>query len=516
MEQIPSWAWALFALAASAGAAWLWLGRSSLLAGMTELKQQLQAQRDRSESLLREAARLPDLLKRMADTESKLQQLDQELKICSAREAGASASLASARAAQEQLGKERESLLGQLDTAARENSAISSRLAKAIAERDSAIEAHAQTRTFLDDAQSKLKTAFIEAASKVFDDKATALDKQITESATTSQTGLERTLKPFADKLGEFQLELRKLGGDQATNLSTLVGSINQLQSLNQTMATSADNLTRALKGNAKTRGDWGEMILDTVLKSSGLEEGSNYRKQDTGRDEDTGKLLRPDVIVDLPDGRQVVVDSKVNLVAWADANNAESPAEYQEALLRHTAALRTHVRDLADKNYPGSLGTSALDLTVMFIPIEGALAAALAVNPELQAEAFKRKVVFASPNTLMAMLRVVERLWTRDKLQRQVGIIGSEAGKLLDALSSFVEEFNEIETRIAAAGKAFGAAKRRLSDSEQSVYARARRLVEAGAKGRKSLPQELAPVAEVAPSLGVDPAGIDSSQPEG
>jgi DNA recombination protein RmuC len=138
-----------------------------------------------------------------------------------------------------------------------------------------------------------------------------------------------------------------------------------------------------------------------------------------------------------------------------------------------------------------------------MFVPIEGALAAALEFNPGLQAEAFERKVVFVSPNTLMAMLRVVERLWTRDKLQRQVGIIGDEAGKLLDALSAFITDFDEIEAKLESGQKAFRAARNRLADSPQSVIARARRLVEAGAKGKRPLHEALLPVA------GADPGTL-------
>lgn len=457
MEQMPLWGWSLVAVVALLGIAWRWLA-------IRDLSNQLKVEREKSLDLLREAARLPDLLAR--NTESEVAR----------------------------------------DEARKEIASLSRQLATANAEHKAAIDSHAETRSFLTEAQEQLRTAFLAASSKVFDDKATALDRQIKVSAETSKTGLETTLKPFAEKLNAFQEELKRLSSEQATSVSTLTGSITQLQTLNQTMATSTDNLTRALKGNAKTRGDWGEMILDTVLKASGLEEGTNFVKQDTSRDEESGRLLRPDVVVNLPDGRQVVVDSKVNLVAWADAHNADSPSAYQDALIRHTAALRSHVRDLAEKNYPKALGSDTLDLTVMFVPIEGALAAALSVNPELQTEAFGKRVVFASPNTLMAMLRVVERLWSRDKLQRQVGVIGAEAGKLLDALSGFVEEFNDIDGKLDAAKKAFTNARHRLTESDQSVTARAKRLVEAGAKGKRTLAPELIPVlGPPTPETGAD-----------
>jgi DNA recombination protein RmuC len=236
-------------------------------------------------------------------------------------------------------------------------------------------------------------------------------------------------------------------------------------------------------------------MILETVLKASGLVEGANYQRQGGARDEE-GRLHRPDVVILLPDGRRVVVDSKVNLVAWSEMNEAETPEQYQDALLRHAAAMRVHLRELADKNYPKLLGSEALDLTVMFVPIEGAMAAALSLNADLQTEAFQRKVVFASPNTLMALLTVVERLWTRDKLQKQVGLIGEDAGKVLDAVTSFLDDFDKLGMHLQRAGDAFTQSQRRLRDSDQSVVARTRRLVEQGAKGKKLLREELQPTA--------------------
>jgi DNA recombination protein RmuC len=360
------------------------------------------------------------------------------------------------------------------------------------------VEAYEGVKQFLANAEEQLRTAFLAASSQVFDQKAAALDKKIQDSSESSKRSLEDALKPFAERIVHFQAETRKLHDESTTRVSTLTGNIQSLQTLNQNMAVATENLARALKGNAKTRGDWGEMILDTVLKASGLEEGTNFVKQDPNRDEDSGRLRKPDVIVKLPDGHQVVVDSKVNLVAWADACNADSTDAYQDALIRHTAALRQHVRDLSEKNYPKVVGASALDLTILFVPIEGALAAALSLNHDLQHEAFAKGVVFASPNTLMAMLRVVERLWTRDKLQKQVGKIGEEAGKLLDSLTAFLEEFQDIGDSINKTRTVFDTARNRLLDSPQSVTARARRLVEAGAKGKKALPEELQPVMDV------------------
>ena len=369
------------------------------------------------------------------------------------------------------------------------------RVARAEAELQSARQAHEHTRTFLVEAQAKLSAAFHEVASRVFDEKAMVLDQRIKESGEASRLGIEGTLKPFADQLGQFRARIEAFTSEQGKDHARLVGALGELRTLNQNMADAAGSLTRALKGNAKARGDWGEMILETVLRASGLVEGVNYQRQGGARDED-GRLHRPDVVILLPDGRRVVVDSKVNLVAWSEANEAETPEQYQDAMLRHTAAMRLHLRELSEKNYPRVLGPDTLDLTVMFVPIEGAMAAALSTNADLQTEAFQRKVAFASPNTLMALLTVVERLWTRDKLQKQVGAIGEDAGKVLDAVTSFLDDFDKLGEALERTGKAYTAASRRLRDSDQSVVARARRLVDQGAKGKKLLREELQPTA--------------------
>jgi DNA recombination protein RmuC len=422
----------------------------------------------------------------------------------------ADANLASRIQEAGQLTQERDNAREELRTLTVEFRKMHADHAKAASERDAAREAVVETKAFLAKAQSEMRTAFTEAASKVFDEKSLLLDQRIQASSEVSKVSLEATLKPFAEKVTSFQAKVEQLGTDQAKEHAQLVGTIGELKGLNQNMATAADALTRALKGNAKTRGDWGELILETVLKGSGLEEGKNYVTQMHTVDEDTNQRKYPDVVVNLPDGRRVVVDSKMNFVAWTEAQDAQTPEGHQDGLIRHAAALRAHMRELSDKNYPKVLGADALDLTILFVPIEGALSAALSINPDLQTEAFAKKVVFASPNTLMAMLRVVERLWTRDRIQRQVGVINEEATKLLDALGAFLEEFDAIETRLRQTGEAYAKAKNRLNESNQSVVSRAQRLVAAGARPKKSRREELLPVsggAEIALALSTDGA---------
>lgn len=388
------------------------------------------------------------------------------------------------------------------DLARDELLAQSVRLAEMEADRNKAQELAEQARQFVENARQHMQTTFTEAASKVFDEKAVALEQRINQSGEASKKQLEETLKPFNEHIKTFRERVDALNESQVKDNAVLVGAISELKTLNQGMASTTDALTRALKGNAKIRGNWGEMILESVLQASGLEEGTHFKRQASSKDEETGQRRQPDVVLTLPDSRQVVIDSKVNLVAWEKAHATDDAGEYHEALKLHAAALRTHFKDLAEKNYPKILGGQALDLTILFVPIEGALSAALSTDPNLQNDAWRAKVVFASPNTLMAMLQVVARLWVRDRLQKQVGIIGDEAGKLVDALVSFLAEFKAIEGKLEAVRIAYTAAGNRLSESPHSVLQRAKRLVAAGAKGRKLLPDELVPEGEALPLL--------------
>ena len=506
MDSSGMWALAtLVALAALAWAFWIQRAAAAERRDAAQLVDQLRTQLAQASA---EASRLPDAIERATRAEADLARVAAAGQESAARLAGIDAQASA-------LAGERDRLAQQLEAARAEFARLTTAHAQVEAKCVAAEAAHAQTRKYLDDAEARLRTVFVEAASKVFDEKSLALDQKIHASSQVSREGLEATLKPFAERMGQFQAKIEQLSGDQARDRASLVGTINELKTLNQGMADATSGLTRALKGNAKTRGDWGELILETVLKASGLEEGRNYTTQSSTTDDDTGQRRRPDVVVNLPDGRQVVIDSKVNLVAWAQYGDADTPEAAQDALVRHTAALRQHVRDLADKNYPRLLGPDALDMTILFVPIEGAMAAALSLNADLQNEAFAKRIVFASPNTLMAMLRVVERLWLRDKVQKQVDIIGTEAGKLMDALVNFLGDFELVSDKLRDSQRAFDKARNSLRDSPQSVMARGRRLVEAGAKGKKAIPEELRstdepPALPLAPGEA-DPAGTES-----
>lgn len=355
--------------------------------------------------------------------------------------------------------------------------------------------ANADMKAFLESAQQRLSGAFAELAGKAFDERSQ-------QAALQSKSDIEMLLRPFSEQLSGFRSRVDTLYGEEAKERAALVGKIDELKTLNQDMARRAHELTSALKGSAKVRGDWGELMLEHVLQGSGLVEGAHYQRQKSATTEE-GQRLQPDIVVNLPDERRIVVDSKVNLVAWQEAMNAATPEEQQDALRRHAVALRQHVRDLGEKHYPKLIGDGALEITIAFVPIEGALSAALGSDAALQTYAFEQKIVFASPNTLMALLRVVERLWTRDKIQREATEIARIGGLMLDSLSNFIADFDNVGKQLDSARNAFTAARGKLSENSQAVIPRARRLHQLGVKGKKVLPEELRADPEALPVTG-------------
>lgn len=457
------------------------------------LAAELQAEREVARAQGAEAARLGERAAAAARLEAALAEA----------EAGARRELDAARQAQATLAAREAELqrLAQQAAAAErtatalreERDALRTGHDRAVANLAHSERVNAEMKAFLESAKAQLSSAFAELAGKAFAEHGALFEQNVRQATGQSRADLELLLKPFSDQLGRFRERVDTLYTEEARERSALLGAVSELKTLNQDMAGRAHELTRALKGSAKVRGDWGELMLESVLRGSGLEEGTHYDRQKSSTD-DEGQRLQPDIVVRLPDERRIVVDSKVNLIAWQEAMNAETPEAQQDALRRHAVALRQHVRDLGERNYPKSVGDSALEITIAFVPIEGALSGALGADTDLQTFAFDRKVVFASPNTLMAVLRVVERLWTRDKIQKQAIDISDAGGRVLDALVNFLSDFNQVGTRLGQAHDAFNQARNRLSESTHAVIPRARRLVELGARGKRALPEELTP----------------------
>lgn len=308
-------------------------------------------------------------------------------------------------------------------------------------------------------------------------------------------------LAPLRDQLTKFQDDLAGSHKEGLMVHSVLKERIEQLSTDSARIGSDAAELAKALRGQSHTQGAWGEMILTTILERSGLRQGEHYRIQADHVTEDGGHL-RPDVIVDLPGGKHIVVDSKVSLTAYADYVNAADDAPRDAALARHAHSVRSHIKGLSRKEYQALPGMT-FDYVVMFLPIEGSLSAALEKDQQLMSFALEHNVAIATPATLMLMLRTVENIWQVESRNRNAEEIAYRAGKLYDKFVGFVDDMQLIGANLEKTRKSHSAAMKKLvDDPATSLAQQAEDLKQLGAKASRQLPQKL--LAEVPAVNGI------------
>lgn len=305
---------------------------------------------------------------------------------------------------------------------------------------------------------------------------------------------LEEILSPLRTNLDEFRKTVTETYSSEARERFSLTERIRELVDLNNTISREARELTLALRGNNQVQGDWGEMVLETILEKSGLQEGEEYFMQVTNDQNGTalhnesGQKLRPDVVVRYPDGRCVIIDSKVSLTAFIEYANAEDEKAKNEASARHLKSVRGHIDELARKNYQNYIGEAKLDFVMMFIPNEPAYIAAMRLDPSLWQEAYDRKVLIVSPTHLVSGLRLIEQLWSRDKVTKNAIKIAEDAGKMYDKFADFTKDMDRISTAIANASKAHADAMTKLTTGTGNLVKRAQDLKALGIKASKQL----------------------------
>jgi len=301
---------------------------------------------------------------------------------------------------------------------------------------------------------------------------------------------IDGILAPLRDKMAEFQQGLQAAHIESMKDRTTLAEQIRSLTASSAAMSTETQNLTRALKGEAQVQGAWGEMILSTILEKSGLREGEEYLAQESHTAED-GTRLRTDVIVNLPGGEKIIIDSKVSLNAFKDFANAALEPERAAALQRHLASMRGHIRTLGGKDYQIAAG-SRLDYVLMFVPIEGALAAAVQADPELTSLAAEVNVAIATPTTLMIALRTVANVWKVERRNKNAEAIAARAGLLYDKFCGFAGDLMNLGRHLSQTRTAFDEAMNKLSVGKGSLVTQAEHLKALGAKTSKALPDAL------------------------
>ncbi|MBU3578849.1 DNA recombination protein RmuC [Polynucleobacter sp. 73C-SIWE] len=332
----------------------------------------------------------------------------------------------------------------------------------------------------LNEAKEALTNQFKNLANEILEDKS----KRFTEQNAAS---LDALLKPLQTKLTEFKEQVSTSYGNEARERFALKSEIERLANLNLRMSDETRSLTQALKGDSKVQGNWGELVLESILESSGLRKGEEYVVQDSHTQSD-GSRLQPDVMIKLPEGRSLVVDSKVSITAYARHAETTDPIVAEQELAAHIQSLRQHIQGLSGKNYSSLYGVGSVDFVLMFVPIEPAFLLALKTAPNLYQEALAKNIVLVCPSTLMATLRTVAHLWRQDQQNRNALEIAKQCGSLYDKFVGFVEDLEKLGQRLDQAQTSYHDAFNKLKSGKGNLIRTAEKVRELGVKPIKNL----------------------------
>ena len=347
----------------------------------------------------------------------------------------------------------------------------------------------AEQKQAMADLQKRLTTEFENMANRILKERAAELSE-------TSKKDLSAILNPLKDNIAEFKQQVHEAYSLEMRDKAGLREQLKLLTEQNARISDEANNLTKALKGDVKQQGNWGEIVLERVLEMSGLHIGREFEREAVSKD-DNDANKRPDVIVHLPDNKHVVIDSKVSLVAYDRLVNAPDNAAYETALKDQVSSLKKHVNELAAKNYPNLPGLNAPDFVLMFVPIEAMFSVAVDADKNLFAYAWEKKIVIVSPTTLLATLRTIASIWQQENQTKNALEIARLGGVLYDKLVGFIDDFQKIKRSLDAADKAYNDALGKMSAGKGNMLNTAERIKELGAKAGKTIPQNLLQDAE-------------------
>lgn len=333
----------------------------------------------------------------------------------------------------------------------------------------------------LEKVQQRLTTEFENIANRILDEKSQKFTEQ-------NKANIGTILDPLQERIREFQKRVEESYTTESKERLSLEREVKRLAELNQQVSKDAADLTKALKGEAKTQGNWGEMILEKILERSGLREGQEFKVQES-RDTEDGGRLRPDVVVYLPEGKNIVVDSKVSLTAYERFSSAGDAEEQAARLAEHVASVRAHIKGLCKKSYQKLYGINTPDFVLMFMPLEPAFSAALNADDQLFSEAFDQGIVLVSSTTLLTTLRTIANIWRQERQNRNVMEIARQAGDLYDKFVGFVEDLRKLGSQMLTAQKTYEEAMGKLSTGKGNIVRRVENLRVLGAPATKCLP---------------------------
>jgi DNA recombination protein RmuC len=332
--------------------------------------------------------------------------------------------------------------------------------------------------------QEKFSKEFENLANKILEEKTSKFTEQNKEN-------LKNILNPLQEKILHFEKKVEDTHKESIDYHAALRQQIVGLKDLNEKMSKETINLTKALKGDSKTQGNWGELILERVLEKSGLDKGREYEVQQSFTNE-TGNRIQPDVIINLPDGKKMVVDSKVSLTHYERFVNEEDDVLKENHLKEHVNSIRRHVEQLSDKNYQDIYKMESPDFVLLFIPIESAFALALNEDISLYNKAFEKNIVIVTPTTLLATLRTIDSMWTNQKQQENALEIARQAGALYDKFEGFIGDLLRIGKKMDEAKEEYKGAMSKLTDGNGNLVRSVEKLKKMGAKAKKSLPENI------------------------
>ncbi|WP_063656542.1 DNA recombination protein RmuC [Aliivibrio fischeri] len=380
--------------------------------------------------------------------------------------------------------KEKEYLTQQLEFSRQANSNVEAELREQETRNEEERKASQEKIELLERAEERLKQQFENLANQLFEQKTKTVDEQ-------NKVSLEGLLSPLKEQLEGFKKQVNDSFGFEAKERHTLVHEIRSLQQLNERMTQEAVNLTNALKGDNKQQGNWGEVVLSRVLKESGLREGHEYDTQVSMDDED-GKRFYPDVIVHLPDEKDVVVDSKMTLVAYERFFNSEDFNQKEHALDEHLMAIRAHLRGLSKKDYHKLNGLRSLDYVLMFIPVEPAFQVAIEADPSLISDAMEQNIIIVSPTTLLVALRTISNLWRNERQNQNAKIIAERASKLYDKMRLFVDDMEAVGGALDKANQSYQGAMNKLVSGRGNLIRQAESFKELGVEVKRDINRRL------------------------
>ena len=383
----------------------------------------------------------------------------------------------------ERIFAEHTDLKKELDVERQKTLALSNKLTAREVDYDNLLEKLSTQKEEVQKLQERFSIEFKNLANEILEEKSRKFTDQ-------NKVNIGEILNPLKEKISEFEKKIEATNKESIERNAALKEQIRSLKELNLKITKDAENLTKALKGESKTQGNWGEFILESILEKSGLVKGREYQVQESFNTGDS--RLQPDVIINLPDDKNIIIDSKLSLVAYERYISTEDEVDRQKQLKDHIASVRKHVKDLSAKNYQQLYEVSGLDFVLMFMPVEPAFGLAIRFDDQLFMDAYEKNIVIVSPSTLIVTLRTIASIWRQEYQNRNAIEIARQSGSLYDKFKSFTDDLIKVGDNIGTTRKNYESAMNKLTDGKDNLIRKTEKLKELGAKASKSIDQRL------------------------